>query len=204
MFAHSIGRLTQLWEPLRKHASEQSAALNSGGGGPAPGSAEEDPNAIPPALMGVPSGPGAPVLLGDASVSMASSTAGGNHGAGAQVEDVGNSPGGAKSSAGSQNGGELGAGGGGGASGKAFARLNTALQQSASHKAEKALRKAIETQDLRAKITVSATYLFAFELNGRLLSHELTGRRTNGSVRSIFLSCCCCWFGFSLPPWFLR
>ena len=86
LFAHSIGRLTQLWEPLRKHASEQSAALNSGGGGPAPGSAEEDPNAIPPALMGVPSGPGAPVLLGDASVIMASSTAGGNHGAGVQVE----------------------------------------------------------------------------------------------------------------------
>ena len=87
------------------------------------------------------------MLLGDASVSMASSTAGSNHGAGKPVADAT-----ASLSGGGGSGEEKGEGGA--QPGKAFARLNSALQQSASHKAEVALRKAIEIQDLRAKITV--------------------------------------------------
>ena len=39
---------------------------------------------------------------------------------------------------------------------KSFARLATALQQSASAKAERALRRAVEAQDLRAKVHYSA------------------------------------------------
>ena len=70
--------------------------------------------------------------------------------------------------AGSGGDGEIKDGGGGGGDGgssasggggapKKFARLASALQQSPDHQAERALRRAIETQDLRAKITAIVT-----------------------------------------------
>lgn len=144
-FDRPDGVVTNLWEPLRKHAAEQASAFASGSDDHAQGGATGG------VLLGVPSGPGAPVLPGsDKSVSLASSTAGGNHGAGLPMEEA-NLPGRATGNA------NMGSGG------KAFARLENALQQSASHKAEKALRKAIELQDLRAKITVSRC-IFRFPL----------------------------------------
>jgi hypothetical protein len=147
-FDRPDGIITNLWEPLRRHASEQAAAFGGDGGGG--GESKEGGGATKSheILLGVPAGPGGPVLLNDGqSVSMASSTAGSNHGAGKPVADAT-----ASLSGGGGSGEEKGEGGA--QPGKAFARLNSALQQSASHKAEVALRKAIEIQDLRAKITV--------------------------------------------------
>lgn len=56
---------------------------------------------------------------------------------------------------------------------KSFARLATALQQSASAQAERALRRAVEAQDLRAKVYYSAKSLLFFL--ARWIEHSTRG-----------------------------
>jgi hypothetical protein len=58
-----------------------------------------------------------------------------------------------------ESGGSPSAGAGGAK--KSFARLASALQQSASAQAERALKRAVETQDLRAKVTGGFARAFA-------------------------------------------
>ena len=132
-FDRPDGIITNPWEPLRRHASEQAAPSGGTGVG---GESKEGGGATKSheILLGVPAGPGGPVLLNDGqSVSMASSTAGSNHGAG----KASLTPRRASAAAGEAARRRAK----GAQPSKAFARLSSALQQSASHKAEVALRK---------------------------------------------------------------
>jgi hypothetical protein len=122
--------ITNLWEPLRQHAAEQVTTLDS--------SSEE----------GADGGGGGATGDGGSGV--------GSGGMGSVGGRGGGGTGGGEGGGGASGGGDSSGGGGGGGSGggpKRFARLQSALQQSSSHKAEQALRRAIEVQDLRAKIT---------------------------------------------------